>query len=184
MASVSGATSVFQWSAPTDFPTASYILQAGSASGLTDLAEIDTGNQLTSFTASPVPPGTYFVRVRARGFDGTVGPASNEVVLTVGGGSPGCSAATLPVPRLDFVIEGSTVILSWQVPAGDASSYAIEAGSFGGAANLVNFDTQSLATSYTAAPVENGTYFVRVRAKSACGAAGPASNEVVVSIRN
>ena len=121
--------------------------------------------------------------MRARGSDGTVGPASNEVVITVGGGSPGCSAAKLPVPQLDFVIEGSSVILSWQVPAGDASSYAIEVGSFGGAANLVNFDTQSLATSYTAA-VENGTYFVRVRAKSACGAAGPASNEVAVSVRN
>jgi hypothetical protein len=57
----------------------------------------------------------------------------------------------------------------------------LEAGSFTGAANLANIDTLSTATSFFAPGVGSGTYFVRVRAKNACGVSAP-SNEIVVPV--
>ena len=74
------------------------------------------------------------------------------------------------------------MVLNWQAPSGGSASYVVEAGSAPGLTNLANFDTQSPATSYTATGVGAGTYFVRVRAKNACGASGGASNEVVIVV--
>jgi hypothetical protein len=173
---------VLQWAAPTSYATASYVLEAGSASGQLNLAYWDTGNPLTTYTASPVPPGTYFVRLRAHGVNGAISAASNEVIVNVGGGPPVCSGATLPPPVLGFVVDGSTVTLNWQMSGGGASSYVVEAGSSPGAANLLTFDTQSSATSYTASGVASGTYFVRLRAKNTCGAGSGPSNEVVITV--
>src|SRR6185436_4442206 len=42
----------------------SYVLEAGSATGLSDLVNTDTGGAAVVFTADNVPTGTYFVRVR------------------------------------------------------------------------------------------------------------------------
>jgi hypothetical protein len=60
---------------------ASYVIEAGSAAGLSDLARLTT-HAATSITASRVASGTYFTRVRARNLCG-VGGASNEVVVQV-----------------------------------------------------------------------------------------------------
>lgn len=184
IASISGATVVLHWAAPTAYGAASYVLEAGSVSGLVDQADVDTGNRLTTYTASPVPPGRYFVRLRARKDDGTISAASNEVIVDVGGAQQQCSAPTLPAPILSSTVFGSTVTLDWQLPAGGATSYAVEGGSVPGATNLVNFDTQSSATSYRATRVAAGTYFVRVRAKNICGASGAPSNELIINIGN
>ncbi|MBP7777062.1 MAG: hypothetical protein KA371_08045 [Acidobacteria bacterium] len=59
-----------------------HVLDAGSAPGLSDIfSGLDVGPQ-TSFSASGVPPGTYYVRVRAGNFTGLSSP-SNEVVVQV-----------------------------------------------------------------------------------------------------
>lgn len=184
ISTVIGATVVLQWVAPTVQPTASYVIEAGSASGLSDQASFDTGNTLLAYTASPVGPGTYFVRVRARGVDGELTAASNETIVNVGTGpsTPVCSSVAAAPVGLGFVVQGSTVTLNWQSPSGGTTSYVLEAGSFPGGVNLVISDTQSLATSFTATGVDNGTYFVRIRAKDACGATSAASNEVVIAV--
>ncbi|MGE3190981.1 MAG: hypothetical protein AB7N90_14970 [Vicinamibacterales bacterium] len=62
--------------APTGFR-----IEAGSASGLANLAVMAVDGATRAVTVS-APPGTYFVRVRAQNACGT-GPASNEVVLAV-----------------------------------------------------------------------------------------------------
>ncbi len=59
----------------------SYRLEAGSASGAADLAKVDVGLN-TSFVAAPVPPGRYFVRVRAANFGGS-SETSTEIVVDV-----------------------------------------------------------------------------------------------------
>jgi hypothetical protein len=84
-ASVAGSTVTLRWTVAGggNFPT-SYVVEAGSSPGSADLARLDTANVATSFTATSVPPRTYFVRVRARNAGGDSGP-SNEVTLTVGG---------------------------------------------------------------------------------------------------
>jgi hypothetical protein len=85
-ATVVGRTVVLTWTAPAggDPPTA-YVVEAGSASGLSDLANADTGSSTASLTATNVASGAYFVRVRARNGSGTSAP-SNEIVVVVDGG--------------------------------------------------------------------------------------------------
>jgi hypothetical protein len=60
---------------------ASYVIEVGSASGLSDIGRLTT-HAATSLTASEVKTGTYFTRVRARNLCG-VGAASNEVIVRV-----------------------------------------------------------------------------------------------------
>ena len=81
-ASVSGSTVTLSWSGPAGVST-SYVVEAGSSRGLSDLASFDTGGVMTIFTAS-VPSGTYFVRARGKNACG-VGAASNEVAVLVRG---------------------------------------------------------------------------------------------------
>jgi hypothetical protein len=76
-----GGTVVVAWS-PGAGGTASYILEAGTNTGLANLLNADQGNT-TTLTATGVALGTYFVRVRGRNACGT-GGVSNEVVVVVG----------------------------------------------------------------------------------------------------
>jgi all-beta uncharacterized protein/fibronectin type III domain protein/PKD domain-containing protein len=179
-AAVSGANVVLIWTAPIsgDAPS-SYVLEAGSATGLVDLANFDTGSSLPAFTATNVPSGTYYVRVRARNASGT-SAASNEIVVTVAGG---CATAPDPPSALAVALNGSTVTLSWTAPSAAcaATSYVIEAGSASGLTNIATVATGSTATSFTAAGVGSGTYFVRVKAVNG-GGTSAASNEVQFTV--
>ena len=56
-----------------------YVIEAGSAPGLSDLATLPVGN-VTRFVTTP-PPGVYYVRVRAINGRGPSGP-SNEIVVS------------------------------------------------------------------------------------------------------
>jgi len=78
---VTGSTVTLAWGAPS-VGTApfQYRVEAGSAPGLANLAAIVVGTP--SFTTAGVPPGIYYVRVRAIG-PGGVGPAGNEIVVVV-----------------------------------------------------------------------------------------------------
>lgn len=177
VAAVSGLTVILTWAAPAGVdPPTSYVLEAGSASGLSDLANSDTGSSARTLTATDVPPGTYFVRVRARNANGTSAP-SNEIVATVGSG---CLSAPGAPTGLTTSVNGTTVVLTWTAPAGSLSSYVLEVGSTSGTSNLLISDTGSLATSLTATGPA-GTYYVRIRARNACGR-GPASNEAIVIV--
>lgn len=68
-ASVSGSTVTLTWAASTtagpDAAPSSYRLEAGASSGASDIANADTGSAATSYIATGVPNGTYYVRVRA-----------------------------------------------------------------------------------------------------------------------
>jgi hypothetical protein len=171
---VGGSTVTLQWSASPG--AASYIVEAGSAPGLTNLANFDTGNASTVLTALNVPPATYYVRVRARNDAGTTAP-SNEALAIVRGAAP-CGIANAPT-TLTAAVSGSSVTLSWAAPIGGCAptGYVIQAGSAPGLSDLANFSTGSLATSFSAAGVGAGTYYVRVRAATGAGTSGP-SNEV------
>jgi peptidyl-Asp metalloendopeptidase len=92
-------------------------------------------------------------------------------------------APALPVPSgLTSTVTGSSVVLAWRAPADCApTSYIIEAGSAPGAADLARLSTGSAATSFTAAGVAAGTYYVRVRAANGSAESDP-SNEVAVVV--
>src|SRR5205085_2432356 len=79
--SVTGSTVTLSWAAASGAPT-SYVIEAGSSIALSDLLLSDTGSQATSFTATGVAPGTYFVRLRAHNGCGK-SLTSNEVEVVV-----------------------------------------------------------------------------------------------------
>ena len=96
----------FSWTPPaTGGAPTHYLLEAGSAPGLTNIAVVPVSSP--GFFVPGVPPGTYYVRVRAANGAG-VGPASNEVELVVAG----MSAPGTPGP-VQVTVVGSTVTLGW-----------------------------------------------------------------------
>ena len=180
-ASVGGSTVSLTWNAPTaGDPVASYVVEAGSGPGATDLANFDTGSAAATYVAVGVPNGTYYVRVRGRATSG-VGAASNEVVVVV---STNPCPSLPPTPSaLTSSVAGTTVTLQWGALGGGcvATSYIVEAGSAPGGIDLGRFSTGSAATVYVASAVPQGTYYVRVRAQNGAGTSGP-SNEVIVTV--
>ena len=103
---VAAGTVTLAWTAPAGSVSA-YVLEAGSSSGLADLANFSTGNALTTFTATNVPAGTYYVRVRAVDSTSTAGPPSNEVVVVVVAG--GCVLPGAPTGLTISTNAGGTV---------------------------------------------------------------------------
>jgi hypothetical protein len=172
-ASLENNIAVLSWTAPAgdveDAPTG-YIVEAGSAAGLTNLGRLPVGPVNQFQTA--VPPGTYFVRVRAINDVGMSAP-SDERVLSTGAG-PGAPA------NLTVGGTGTLVALAWQAPSAGVmpASYVIEAGSGPGLANLAVLRAGNVTSFTTTAPP--GVYYVRVRAVGPDGVAGDASNEIVV----
>lgn len=169
----SGTTATFSWAqvagdTAEDMPTG-YVLEAGSAPGLSDVATVNVGN-VSSFRAD-VPAGTYYVRLRAVNPLGDSDP-SEEVEVRAPGApeAPGSLRASG---------SGAAVVLTWTAPTSGSlpSGYIIEAGSAPGLSNLAVLRVADLTRFETVAPP--GTYYVRVRAVNARGVSA-ASNEVVV----
>lgn len=174
-ASVNGSDVSLRWSAPAGgcAPT-SYVIQAGSSPGLSNLANFSTGNAATTFGASGVATGVYYVRVIAVDAGGRSAP-SNEVQVAVNT----CVTAPGPTTGLNFTAIGSTVTLAWNAANGSPTGYIVSAGSSSGASNLATARTSG--PSFAATGVPAGTYFVRVVATNSCGS-GAASNEVVIPV--
>ena len=179
-ASATGNVVTLAWSPPVpDDGILTYVVEAGSSPGLANLASVNTGSGNPSLVTGGVPPGTYYVRVRAATIGGA-GPTSNEVTLVVGGGTPGCAGP--PSAPANFAIAtnaGGRVVLTWSASSGPGVSYVVQVGSSPGASNLLQSGTA--ATSVTATSVAAGTYYARVVAQSSCGTSGP-SNEVTIVV--
>ena len=94
IASQSGGNITLSWQPPaTGTPTA-YVVQAGNVPGGANLANVDTGSPTPAVSATDLPPGSYYVRVYAKSSaclgPAFTGPASNEILLSVGN-APGGS---------------------------------------------------------------------------------------------
>lgn len=81
VATASGTTVNLTWLPPPGNPT-SYVVEAGSASGASNLVNSDLGSSATSYRAQNVARGRYYVRVRGTNSCGP-GGASNEVMVLV-----------------------------------------------------------------------------------------------------
>jgi len=176
-----GGTGVFSWTAGSlsnAGAATSHLLEAGFAPGATAITLPIPGTG-TTFTVPGVPPGTYYVRVRAVNAHGTSG-ASDEVMLVVGVGGLGLPDSPT---GLTAFMAGDRITITWTPAAGGgpASGYVVEAGSSSGASNIATLDVP--IASFTFSPVPNGFYFIRVRARNAAGVSLP-STEVMVVVGN
>jgi hypothetical protein len=79
-ASVSAGVATLTWGAAAGNAT-TYVIEAGTVSGVMNLGALPTGTLDTTW-AAPAPRGTYFVRVRAANAFGVSG-ATNEVMVVV-----------------------------------------------------------------------------------------------------
>jgi glucose/arabinose dehydrogenase len=151
-------------------PTFGYRLEAGSTSGSSDIL---VAEQLEAgLVVGGVPPGLYFVRIRAMNAAGLSAP-SNEVVVRVGCGGP-----PLAPTGLSFqVADGGVVTLTW-TPTGESTNHVVEAGSGPGLTNIASFAVGGSPMTAVAPP---GTYHVRIRGITSCGLTPP-TNEVVVVV--
>jgi len=154
-----------------------YVLEAGTSPGASDItAGVPIGSD-TRYEVNGVPPGTYYLRVRAVSAGG-IGPASDEVELVVGPST--CVARPEPPTDLDAIVSGGIVTLTWNesVTPG-VTGYRVLGNPFGIDAP---FSTLVPAGTTTfSAPAPRGVFVVRVRALSACGASA-ATNEVLIGV--
>jgi hypothetical protein len=79
---VSGGTVTLNWSAPVTGTATSYVIQAGSQAGMSNLANFDTGTNAVSLVATGVGAGSYYIRTYGKNGCG-LSPASNEVLTVV-----------------------------------------------------------------------------------------------------
>lgn len=172
-AAVSNGTVTLGWQPGIGPVARSYVLEAGTAAGASDVGTFAVG-AVTRVTGV-LAPGTYFVRVRGLGDTGP-GTAGSEVIVTV----PSTSTPPAAPGTLAASASAGVVTLSWSAAGGNANSYVIEAGTAAGLTNIGALPTGNLDTTWSV-PAPAGTYFVRVRAANAFGMS-PATNEVTVVV--
>jgi hypothetical protein len=152
-----------------------WLLQAGSAPGLSDLGTVPLPAAARSLVV-PAPQGTYYVRLIALGVSGA-GPPSNEVQVITG--PQVCDVPSVPTVLFAYGGEGG-VRFRWSEPTGGLpTAYTLVAGTAPGSSNAGTYSLPPATVLGTAAPP--GTYYVRVAAANPCGAS-PLSNEVSVMV--
>ena len=171
---VNGTVVTLSWTAPAAGPVTGYVVEASVTPGGPLVASLPVAS--TSLVVPNVPPGVYFVRVRALTGGASSGP-SNETTVSVGGSS-GCPAPPLP-PRLIVRAQGLDVSLNWGSSGGcGPTSYVVQAGSAPGLANIAVVNVGGgLGLAATAPP---GVYYIRVIGSNAFGSAS--SQELVARI--
>ena len=153
---VNGRGVVLQWTDPSPNTATGVRIEAGSASGLSDLAVMDFPYWVTGHAIEPVPPGRYYVRVRARSAGGW-GPSSNEQIVPVAG----CPEPPA-VPHFGANVAGQRVqlVISPDQTGCAPTSHIIEVGRSRGQTDILQAPLAGLVATFDSVPA--GTYFVRV----------------------
>ena len=171
-ATVVDNTITVSWQPPASgAAVSSYVIQAGTAPGASNVYSGSVG--AATSVSSPIPNGTYYIRVYGQNASGT-GPLSPDIVAQVGlpPGPPRNAAATA---------SAGVITLTWLPPVsgGTVSTYVVQAGTASGASNV--FNAAVGAGTAVSGAVPAGDYFLRVLAENA-GGISAASNEVSVSV--
>lgn len=173
---VNGATVNLAWhNTPIGGTRSGLVLQAAmAASPDVVIAQLPLPANAESF-AIGAPAGSYSVRIVATGPAGSSAP-SNAVVVTV----PGACAPPATPQLLTATNVGLAVTISWLLgPVGTPAptSFVLEAGFSPGAADAAVLATTERGISAFAPP---GTYHLRVRAVTPCGASPNTADVVLV----
>lgn len=160
--------------ATTGGPATSYLIEAGTAPGLTNITTLTVSGSQTSLVATGVPQGVYYLRVRARNGLGTSGPSPERAVIV----GP-CMAPNTPSALNSNVVD-QFVSLAWAPPVGGSQvqGYQLSVGSAPGLSNILvlPYPASTLGVSGVAG---FGDYYVRVAATNACGASTPTADRLV-----
>ena len=120
LASVAGSNVTLNWGAPAGQSVSSYLLEVGSAPGLSNLLVFDTGSAATSLAATAAP-GVYFARLRSRNACGTGAPTP-DLQVVIGGAPPPppptACAVSLSPPTQTVPTGGSTFDIQVSTAAG------------------------------------------------------------------
>lgn len=163
-ATANGFAVSLSWTPGPGAPVVSYILEAGTASGLSDLFNGNVGST-TQFGAF-VPAGRYFLRVRGVNTFG-IGAASTERVLNVG--IPG-------TPTVASAAESAGVLtVTWAAgPGASAESHRLEF--FAGSALVATLSTgAATSVAIPVPPGVSGTFAVRVTALVGTASSAPSA---------
>ena len=164
----------------------------------TNLVEFDT---LASRTELAVPYGVHSMAISPDGLRAIVasndirpgaaiqdldlrtGQPAVQVNISIGFASVGGVFPPLPPTVPPATVNGQRVTISWSLPAHSppADRFVIHAGSRSGASDLGTVDLGGSATSFTAAGVPPGRYFIRMTAVNFTGTSSP-SAEVIVDV--
>jgi hypothetical protein len=170
---VQGFTVTVTWQPPGGTIVETYIVEAGSSSGATDVFNGPVG--LTTMVSARVAAGRYYIRVRAQNGLGTSAPSNEVVAIVVPPVPPG------PPQGLRVSANGPTLTAAWSPPVsgGAAQGYIVQAGSSPGTSDVFNGVVGSVTSA--AGTVPNGTYYIRVLALNDAGV-GPPSAEVTTQV--
>ncbi|MGD9902375.1 MAG: Ig-like domain-containing protein [Vicinamibacterales bacterium] len=177
LATVQGTAVTLQWTEnPLGPVVGSYQIQAGTATGLVDIGAIPV-SAATRTLAVNAPPATYFVRVVAVNTAGA-GAASNEAVITTGGGI--CTIPAVPT-GLQATAGSGTIDVRWDAAQAGAIplGYVLQAGSISGASDRAVVSLPATTTTIAGA-VPPGPYFLRLAAGNACGTSAVSADVSVV----
>lgn len=176
VASVNGGHVMLVWSSPTLGAVSTYIVEAGSSSGGTDLFDAPVGPQTT--VQAFVPAGGYFVRVRAGNVCGN-SAASNEVFFSAG------SVSDLPAQPQNLRLTLTTTLATadWDIGPGlvPPEAFIIEAGSAPGLADQAVIEVSGQTLSFTTTRPAPGSYYVRIRARNG-PTVGPATPDLLLVV--
>lgn len=167
------------WQPSGSGPAASDFVIEAALGGTTAFAPVAvvTG---PSFKATNVPAGNWSVRVRARTSGGTSVPSAPVDLSTRACTLPPGAPADLWASSVAILQNGpGRVTLRFGEPSSGAAEYVIEAGTSAGGADLGRLLIGSQTFFETDVPM--GVYYVRARARNACGESAP-SNEAVVFV--
>jgi hypothetical protein len=188
---VSGSTLSLSWQAPAS-GAANYVVDAGSVPGGSDVAAgLSLGN-VSSFVATGIPPGTYYLRLRAIGAGGASSVPSSELRIVVGGsggggggGEGGGDPVVIPGPPDGFratVTGPGSVLFVWHHPedGSPVTGYYMEAGSQPGLSDLAPPFPLPVSLSFGVTGVPPGVYYVRLRGANSAGIGAPSGDRRVV----
>ena len=170
---VTGSTLSIDWQPPLigARPT-SYVLDAALAPGAPAFASLPVSG--TQFTVGGVPPGLYYLSVRAMNAAGS-SVASRPIGVTVGVAGCGEPPAT---PELASSASTGVATLQWGAATGVATSYTLIAGLSEGTSDIGAIPRGGAFSFSSPAPA--GVYYARVVASGPCGVSAPSSDVPIV----
>jgi len=168
-----GATLTMNWAPPLlGARPASYVLDAAAAPGAPAFASIPVAG--TTFTVGGVPPGIYYLSVRAITAAGS-SVSSRQVGVAVGAAACGEPPTT---PGLAASALNGVATLQWTPAVGVATNYTLLVGTRPGATDIGAVPMGGAMSFTSAAPP--GVYYARVAATGPCGVSAPSQDVPLV----